>query len=89
LNSSAGATSRLGISIDPNQDPRKHPKENKRRGKKPGSSANKGGRKLYDQLGIDSQALRELLFPPTILLTMKILTWNIRVLNGRSKQRIL
>jgi hypothetical protein len=26
---SAGATSRLGIRTDPNQDPRKHPKENK------------------------------------------------------------
>jgi hypothetical protein len=34
LDSSAGATSRLGINIDPNQDPRKHPKENKRRGRK-------------------------------------------------------
>jgi hypothetical protein len=32
MDSSAGATSRLGINIDPNQDPRKHPKENKRRG---------------------------------------------------------
>ena len=34
LDSSIGSTSRLGISIDPNQDLRKHPKENKRRGKK-------------------------------------------------------
>jgi hypothetical protein len=34
LDSSAGATSRLGISTDPNQDPRKHPKENKRRGRR-------------------------------------------------------
>jgi hypothetical protein len=29
LDSSAGATSRLGISIDPNHDPRKHLRENK------------------------------------------------------------
>jgi len=34
MDSSAGATSRLGISTDPNQDPRKHPKENKQRGRK-------------------------------------------------------
>jgi hypothetical protein len=34
LDSSVGATSRLGIRTDPNQDPRKHPKENKRRGRK-------------------------------------------------------
>jgi exonuclease III len=53
------------------------------------SSANKGGGKLYDQLGIDSQALIELLFPPTKFLTMTILTWNIKGLNGRFKQRIL
>jgi exonuclease III len=29
------------------------------------------------------------LLPPTQLLMMKIITWNIRGLNGRSKQRIL
>jgi hypothetical protein len=34
LDSSAGATSRLGIRVDPNLDPRRHPKENKRRGRK-------------------------------------------------------
>jgi hypothetical protein len=34
LDSSTGATSRLGINRDPNQDPRKHPKENNRRGRK-------------------------------------------------------
>jgi hypothetical protein len=34
LDSSAGATSRLGINIDPNLDPRRHQKENKRRGRK-------------------------------------------------------
>jgi hypothetical protein len=34
LDSSARATSRLGISTNPNQDPRKHPKENKRRARK-------------------------------------------------------
>jgi hypothetical protein len=32
LDSTAGATSRLGIGVDPNPDPRKIPKENKRRG---------------------------------------------------------
>jgi hypothetical protein len=57
------------------------------KGQKTGSSANKGGGKLYDQLETDSQDLRDLLFPPTKLLTMKILTWNIRGLNGRSKQK--
>jgi hypothetical protein len=34
LDSSAGATSRLGISVDPNLDPRRNPKENKRHGRK-------------------------------------------------------
>jgi hypothetical protein len=34
LDSTAGATSRLGIGVDPNPDPRKIPKENKRRGQK-------------------------------------------------------
>jgi hypothetical protein len=34
MDSSTGATSRLGISVDLNLDPRRHPKENKRRGRK-------------------------------------------------------
>jgi hypothetical protein len=59
------------------------------KGKKIRSTTNKGGRKLHDQLGTDSQALRELLLTPTKLLTMKILTWNIRDLNGISKKKIL
>jgi hypothetical protein len=32
LDSTSGATSRLGISVDPNPDPRKNPKENKKHG---------------------------------------------------------
>ena len=48
-----------------------------------------GSRKFDDQLGSDPQALGGI--PPlnTSLLMMKIITWNIRGLNGRSKQRIL
>jgi hypothetical protein len=34
LDSTSGATSRLGISVDPNPDPRNNPKENKKREKK-------------------------------------------------------
>jgi hypothetical protein len=34
MDSSAGATSRLGIRVDPKSDQRRHPKENKRRGRK-------------------------------------------------------
>ena len=44
------------------------------KGQKTDSSATKGGGKLYDQLGTDSQALRELLLTPTKLVTVKILT---------------
>jgi hypothetical protein len=53
-------------------------------GQKIDPPANKGGGKLYDQFGTDSQALREILITPTKLLTMNILTWNIKGLNGIS-----
>jgi hypothetical protein len=50
---------------------------------------NQGSRQPHDKLRADTQAFRGI--PPhnTPLLMMKIITWNIRGLNGRSKQRIL
>jgi hypothetical protein len=51
LDSSAGATSRLGIDTNPNQDPRKQPKENKRRGRKSAHQLIKGAGNYMINLG--------------------------------------
>jgi hypothetical protein len=53
------------------------------------TSTNQRGRKLYAQLGTDPLSHGRLLLSPTQLIMMKIITWNIRGLNGRSKQRTL
>jgi hypothetical protein len=57
LDSSAGATIRLGIRGDPNSDQRRNPKENKRRGRKTDATTHQGSRQLHDQLRTDTQAL--------------------------------
>jgi hypothetical protein len=48
-----------------------------------------GGGQPHDKLRTYPQALGGIPPPNTTLLMMKIITWNIRGLNGRSKQRIL
>jgi hypothetical protein len=58
----------------PKPRPKKTPKGKQKMGKKIDALANKGGMKLYDQLGTDTKALKEILFPPSKLLIMNILT---------------
>jgi len=69
--------------------PEKKPKGEQKTRKENDATIHQGGWQLHGQLRTDTQALLELLFPPTKLLTMKVITWNIIGLNGRSKQRIL
>jgi hypothetical protein len=42
--------------------------------KENGATTHQGGWQLHDQLMTDTQALLELLFPPTKLLTIKVIT---------------
>jgi hypothetical protein len=53
------------------------------------TSTDQRGRRLYAQLGTDPPSHGRFLLSPTQLIMMKIITWNIRGLNGRSKQRTL
>jgi len=53
------------------------------------TSTNQKGRELYAQLKTDTSSHGRLLLSPTQLIMMKIITWNIRGINGRSKQRNL
>jgi exonuclease III len=53
------------------------------------TSTNQRGRRLYAQLGTDPPFHGRSLISPTQLIMMKIITWIIRGLNGRSKQRTL
>jgi hypothetical protein len=53
------------------------------------SSADQRSREPNDQLRADTEALRGIPPPTPLLLMMKVISWNIRGLNERSKQRIL
>jgi exonuclease III len=53
------------------------------------ATTHQGGEQPYDKLRADPQALGGIPPPNTTLIMMKIITWNIRGLNGQSKQRIL
>jgi hypothetical protein len=64
MDSSARATSRLGIIIDPNQDPRKHPKENKRRGRKPTHHLIKEARNYMINSGLIHRLLESSFYHP-------------------------
>jgi hypothetical protein len=53
------------------------------------TTTDKGSMKLFDQLRSNTSSTRELLLSTLQPSMMKIITWNIRGLNGKSKQRIL
>jgi hypothetical protein len=93
LNSSAGSSARaskaLGIQGSQSKNPNKTQKDEKKRGRK---STNK----LIQEIGkfmVNSGQIHLISdnFPPlpTPLVIMKIISWNIRGLNGRSKQKML
>jgi exonuclease III len=52
-------------------------------------TTHQGGRQSHAQFGADPKSLGGIPPPNTTIIMMKIITWNIRGLNGRSKQRIL
>jgi hypothetical protein len=60
-----------------------------KKGTKINTSTHQGGRQSHAQFRADSKAFGGIPPPNTTLIMMKIITWNIRGLNGRSKQRIL
>jgi hypothetical protein len=54
-----------------------------------GPTTNQRSRKSHAQLRTDPKALGGIPPPTSTIIMMKIITWNIRGLNDRSKQRIL
>jgi exonuclease III len=89
LDSTAGSTARLGIAIDPSSDSKKYPGKTKEEDQEVNPTAYQGGRKPHAQFWADPKALGGIPPPNPTTIMMKIITWNIRGLNGRSKQRIL
>jgi exonuclease III len=94
LNSSAGSSARaskaLGIQGSQTKNPNKAQKDEKKRGRK---STNKLIQEIGSfmvnsgQIHLISDSFPPLPPPPSII--MKIISWNIRGLNGRSKQKLL
>jgi hypothetical protein len=89
LDSTAGSTTRLGIVTDPSSDSKRIPRERQKKGTKIIPTTYQRGRKSHAQLWVDPKALGGIPPPTSTIIMMKIITWNIRGLNGRSKQRIL
>jgi hypothetical protein len=79
----------LGIQGNQPKDQRKPQKDEKKRGRKSLKQAHTRDRSLHGELQLDPPHLRQLSPSPLPLLLMKILSWNIRGLNGCSKKKLL
>jgi hypothetical protein len=90
INSSAGGSARantnLGIQKDTSNEQRKPTKEERQKTTTPTHSRR---RQIFGQLRPNPFDLGELPSPPTPIILMKILSWNIRGLNAKSKQDLL